>query len=559
MSALVGETNESHAIEVAAMLGNSVVGVKHCIDPRSGKITSKTWALLGVGALALVMSAIAFVVSVSTAAANHAGYAYWTHTLHRPAGAFRAEILSPAWDWLAFGGLSIGLTSLVLALVRVRDERRSPYYRIGTAPDVEQPIEGAPVPSFPLVAPMGDQFVFHFAPGIDGEVLANGKSTPLSELAAAGHARPSPTVAGAFALPIPPQGKIRARAGKTTFLVASMPRPRRHATPLFSLESRTVKYFAGSLVAHLGILALAQLMPQDAGAASIDPGAFEPTTMAVSNPEHDQAQPIPQEGTGDDSGDGAALAAMTLPEGSTGDQKQHDDPARLQVAQRPNMDPQLARAQAIEEARIAGVLGNVSLVGNIADVASDQDFSSGFDTQNVAGSQFGPDGAGGPGFGYGRSGFGPGGGGVLTSPGGYGTICDDRGHCKGRTGGYSLGTSGGPGGHGHHPAVPLVAMAPPRAIGGLDKSIIRRYIKQNLAKISYCYEHELLAHPDLAGQVEIHFFIQPDGSVKNSAGTGFDGTVAQCVAGVIGAIELPRPGDGGVEVNYPFTFHPAGH
>src|SRR4051812_1931854 len=33
------------AIEVAALLGDSVVGVKHCIDPKSGKVSSKTWGL----------------------------------------------------------------------------------------------------------------------------------------------------------------------------------------------------------------------------------------------------------------------------------------------------------------------------------------------------------------------------------------------------------------------------------------------------------------------------------------------------------------------------------
>jgi len=173
MSAFVGESNqEPHAIEVAAMFGNSVVGVKHCIDPKSGKITPTTWAFVVAGALSLVMSATAFIVSVSNAAANQSAYAYWTHVMHRPAGAFRAQMLSPGWDWLAFGGLALGVASLALALVRARDERRSPYYRIGTAPGVEQPLEGAPAASFPLVAPVGNDFVFHFAPGIDGDVVA---------------------------------------------------------------------------------------------------------------------------------------------------------------------------------------------------------------------------------------------------------------------------------------------------------------------------------------------------------------------------------------------------
>ena len=68
MSAEIEQTGK--AIEVATMLGDSVVDVKHCMDPHSGKITSRTWALLATGALCVVVSAIAFYVSVKTAAYN---------------------------------------------------------------------------------------------------------------------------------------------------------------------------------------------------------------------------------------------------------------------------------------------------------------------------------------------------------------------------------------------------------------------------------------------------------------------------------------------------------
>ena len=112
----------------------------------------------------------------------------------------------------------------------MRKEKRSPYFRIGTAPGVEFPTEGAPAPDFPLVAPHGDDFAFNFAHGMEGEMVVNGQSTTLAELAAQGRTTISPIPSGA---------KIRVRAGKTTFLVSSVPRPRRHAMPLFAaLESR---------------------------------------------------------------------------------------------------------------------------------------------------------------------------------------------------------------------------------------------------------------------------------------------------------------------------------
>ena len=113
---------------------------------------------------------------------------------------------------------------------------------------------------------------------------------------------------------------------------------------------------------------------------------------------------------------------------------------------------------------------------------------------------------------------------------------------------------------GHEPerrpaAVPTVAIGNPNAQGDLDKAIIRRAIKQNLPKITYCFEKELLAKPKLEGTVLVQFFIQPDGKVKQSAGSGMDPAVATCVAEVIKGIEFPKPkGGGGVQVNYPFVF-----
>jgi hypothetical protein len=161
------------------------------------------------------------------------------------------------------------------------------------------------------------------------------------------------------------------------------------------------------------------------------------------------------------------------------------------------------------------------------------------------------------GFGFGRSGFGPGGGGTgwgTIGTGRYGTI----GHGSGTGSGYGVG--GGRGGmRGRTSAVPTVSIGEPNAQGDLDKAIIRRYIKRNIQKIQYCYEKELLAKPGLSGTVQTQFFITPNGNVATSSGSGVDPTVASCVADVIHAIEFPKPkGGGGVQVNYPFTFRPAG-
>jgi hypothetical protein len=56
------------AIEVAAMLGDSVVDVKHCTDPQGGKVSSKTWGLAAAGLACVLFSAASFGISVNTAA-----------------------------------------------------------------------------------------------------------------------------------------------------------------------------------------------------------------------------------------------------------------------------------------------------------------------------------------------------------------------------------------------------------------------------------------------------------------------------------------------------------
>jgi hypothetical protein len=107
--------------------------------------------------------------------------------------------------------------------------------------------------------------------------------------------------------------------------------------------------------------------------------------------------------------------------------------------------------------------------------------------------------------------------------------------------------------------VPQVRIGQPVATGDLDKAIIRRYIKRNLQKITYCYEKILLAKPEIEGTVNVQFFITPNGAVESASANGVDAEVSSCVAEVIKQIQFPKPkGGGGVQVNYPFTFRPSG-
>jgi FHA domain len=558
--AAADDPGAARAVEVAAMLGDSVVSVKHCLDPRSGKVSAATWGVVAGAAVCLVASAIAFVASVRTAADNRARLDAWTRVEHRPAYAFRPQRLGAGADWVAFGGLGLALVGFSLGIARLRRERVSPFYRIGTAPGVELAIESAPSPAFPLVAPSGDDFVFNFvpgAPGSDGELLLDGSATPLAELAAAGRARPSATTPGALEVPIPRNARIRARAGRATVMVSAVARPRRHVVPLRAgLERRAVAYVAGSLVLHLAIWGALQLVPPDATSVSVDLPVVEPIAVAIQAPGPDDRTPPPSAEPGEGGGD-TGSPAMALPSGASGDPAATEH-GRLQIAQT-DAPPQLSRSEAIAAAREAGVLGSEQLLNSVEMLAEIPGLTSGFDLRSFTGPMIGADGGSGPGgFGGGLTGDGLGGGCGLGTCGvipgsGYATISDGPG-----TGGtYGL-PGRGPGNRVHYPSVPRIGA--PEVIGaGYDKSLIRRYIRRSIDKIGYCYDKQLLAHPDLDGVLTVNFFIAPTGGVQRASGSGFDPEVAACVSAVIMTIAFPRPGDGvGVEVHYPFQFHAAG-
>lgn len=567
--AFAAEADDRHgarAVEVAAMFGETVVDVKHCMNPKGGKVTPLTWGFVAGGLACLLTSGVAFAVSVHTAAINKGALDYWTRVQHKPAFAYRPQVTSPAVDFAAFGGLGLGLAAVTMGLARARREKKSPFYRIGTAPGVEHALESAPSASFPLVAPSGDDFVFNYGAGIDGELTVDGKTTSLAELAATGRARPSSSAAGAVEIPIPSNGKIRARSGRTTFLVSGVAKPIEQATPLFNLNSRTLAYFAGSLAAHLGVWALLQMVPEEGSGIDVSLGINETTAMKVTDTAKesmpDEQKDNEELGGEMNAGEESQGGQMRLPEQVAGTDKSTRTDGHIQIKDN-HKDPAIARIEAIEEARSAGILGSMTaLESGVHALASEADYSSGFDGSNVNGALFGGEGESAGAFGGGRHDFGGTGGGCALPPcgiigaGRYGTIGNGQ-----HAGDNWNGGIGGTGlrGHGHTPTPPGTVIGRPTSGGGLDKAIIQRYIKRNRNKFEYCYEHELLAKPGIEGAVSIDFFIGPTGTVQQAAGAGFDPTVASCVAGIVKNIEFPRPTDGGgVQVHYPFNFRAPG-
>ena len=132
---------------------------------------------------------------------------------------------------------------------------------------------------------------------------------------------------------------------------------------------------------------------------------------------------------------------------------------------------------------------------------------------------------------------------------------DTRGFDDSNIYGGLLGNAGSGGGNAARRPPPEDAhlvLGQPTLTGNLDRAIVRRYLKRNIQKLTYCYEKELLVKPGLAGTVTLAFTIAADGTVSHATGSGVDGEVSSCMAGVVADIVFPKPKSDKVVVSYPF-------
>jgi TonB family protein len=154
--------------------------------------------------------------------------------------------------------------------------------------------------------------------------------------------------------------------------------------------------------------------------------------------------------------------------------------------------------------------------------------------------------------GLGTRGHGTGGGGTALGIGGLGTKGDGRG--TGGHGGIDLGGKG--------KATTKIIPGKTTVVGGLDKDVIAKIIRQHQNEIKYCYESELNKNPSLAGKVAVAFTIDPAGAVSDASVTETtlnNSTAENCMLSRIRRWKFPEPKGGGVvAVTYPWLFSPAG-
>jgi hypothetical protein len=219
--------------------------------------------------------------------------------------------------------------------------------------------------------------------------------------------------------------------------------------------------------------------------------------------------------------------------------------------------PGASRDDAIARARTAGILGATALGEDVVGRLAVPDLAAGTSATEIHGPTFNPsvDSAGG--FGVTRTSA-PVGDGCTDPP--CGTVGPRSDWPIAKT--MNLGTGRGLAVR-RHIVGPICTLPAPKAVtltGKLgQEDVIRRYIRRQLDQLTYCYEKQLLAKPDLAGEVKLDFLIDPNGHVQALVAEGVSDEVSTCVGDVVKAIEFPKASNGGSTwVKYPVQFRISG-
>jgi hypothetical protein len=555
----------SKAVEVTTVFDKTVVETRH-LPTETAMISSNTWGLLAAGV-------VMFLAAIVVYGAMQTGVHEWQE---RDAKRVRdnkervsrqqreipqeADPLGPGW---AFLFVLFGLGSIGAGVKSLLDDRkvlgRTDYF-IGEDPiaDLHCPSEGLPGTLFPLVKAQGSDFVVSLTPSMSGDVSIDGKITPIKDIVGA---------RGGVEYPLPLGARCKIDLNQLTFLVNSVPPPKRPVGALFgSVDWAVTRDIGVSFVAHALLLFLIYAIPPDAKSLAIDLFGQDSKYMQfVIKPPEQQKEELPdwlKKNKSDDT-QGGKGQRHKFEEGKMG-KKTSKNKEGLYGLKGPkdNQDPHLAKKLAEEQARNAGILGMLKAQtgSHIASVFG-RDSALGNDAENVLGGLTGSQIGEAQGFGgLGLVGTGRGGGGT-----GEGTIGLDRlgtigkGGGGGTGGGYGRG-AGGLGGR--RAGAPTVVAGSAVVRGSLDKETIRRIIRRHINEVKYCYEKELVTKPKLNGKVTIAFVIAPTGAVQasNVAGSTMGSSAVEgCIAAAVRRWTFPAPKGGGiVQVSYPFVLNRAG-
>jgi hypothetical protein len=375
----------------------------------------------------------------------------------------------------------------------------------------------------------------------------DGRRVSLAELVSTGQAHQSGEASGCHGLTLLPRARVKIDIGDFTFLVNSVPNPRKLVAP-FTFDWSSQIFTGASFLLHFLLVFLAFFDVPDLLGMSLDflddanrGVKYAPLELEKKKLEEDKKKD-------DEGGQGKKHKDE---EGQMGKRDSAKTNNRYAIkGPQDNKDLRMAR----EMAKEAGILQYLT-AANVPVSPFGADQPLGIDPENALGALLGDQ--IGDNFGYGGlgvNGTGRGGGGTGEGTIGLGAL-GTIGHGAG--GGTGSGYGRGAGGlGGRRGKVPQIRSGAAMVKGSLSKEVIRRIVHRHINEVKFCYERELATRPDLAGRVSIKFIIMGTGAVQMAAvaeSTIGNPNVENCIAQAVRRWTFPQPEGGGIViVTYPF-------
>jgi TonB family protein len=401
--------------------------------------------------------------------------------------------------------------------------------------------------------------------GAKGEATIGDQTRSFDLMRGQGDFRQSSTVAGAMEFPVPEGGSVRMKHRDFTFIVKDVKAGKKVAGHA-KMDIRPMIYVAGAALFASLVLTMFYFQPPRPRGLSSDLLATDSRLIQFLMEPEELEEPEPEWLNGSDSSGGGTGKAHEGEQGQMGDESSEKTRNKYGIqGPEDNPDPVMAREQAEEEARTAGIIGTLaSMQGSFNSPTSPYgaDFALGNDPSSALGAMTGTDIGQNFGFGgLGLRGTGRGGGGLgqgTIGMGNFGTIGRGGGRGAGE-GGYGRGVGGF---RGRSAGVPQVRSGGAEVRGSLSKEVIRRVVRRHINEVKFCYEQQLNARPDLQGRVTTRFVISPTGSVQSAmvaSSSLRNEAVESCIVRAVRRWTFPAPDGGGVVVvNYPFLLDAAG-
>jgi len=417
-----------------------------------------------------------------------------------------------------------------------------------------------PVAQFPILRYEDGEYRFTFARGMTGDLTEGATVTPLAQLVKERKAVVDGAIDGAFQIPVPQHGAVRASFGSGIRMEARFKKPPRPAVvPWWErINYQFLNLFLVLFFLQAGFIVAAANFPYDTDTVA-DDLYKNPSRMAkfVIKPPDQQPKSNPylerlqKELKREEPGEMAEKH-----KGTEGQMGKKDAPKTNARSAPKAIDPNAK--DIVKNSGLIGLLGR-GKGGGLSTIFGQGGL--GGDLKGAIGNMFGPvvgDSYGLGGLGLKGTGSGGGGQGETIGIGGVGT--------KGRGGG--LGSYGsGVGGLGKKGDRDVSIQAGTAAVvGSIDKELIRKVIQEHASQIRYCYEQELQRDPKLEGKVSIRWVINADGRVQNAQVDGGGGAttlqndrVQRCMMDRIASWEFPKPKGGGIAViTYPWILRASG-